>query len=360
MKTLLLKKKLSLSSPVKFDAFMTITKKQEEPSADGEVKRIVEGNAIVAKNVDEQFDVIDVSALARAVSYLKKYRTVLFNHDPDRPVGKILDAEVRGEKIWVQVQISKSEDELWGKIVEDIVNSFSLSGEIDDFEFKFNEKLKTQIRIIKSFRVHEISLVSVPANPEAKTLNAYITKSLNDAGYDRESFVEDEEKRKKFVKELEFINIAMEVTKAMNWKEKLQQAIKSIGELSSKVEDSAVQDSLKSVQKLLTDVINEVPSEANPDADKSLIELKSLVSDLEKKFTESSTSTQESATKVTDLEKKITDVDEAVVGLTEIIKELIDSGDDSGNPSAEELEMEKAKKLLQDAGINPNLIGASS
>ena len=357
---LLLKKKMSLSSPVKFDALMTITKRQEEPGSDGEIKRIVEGNAIVAKNVDEQFDVIDVGALARAAEYLKKYRTVLFNHDPDRPVGKIIDAEVRGDKIWVQVQISKSEDELWGKIVEDIVNSFSLSGEIDDFEFKFNEKLKTQIRIIKSFRVHEISLVSVPANPEAKTLNAYITKSLNDAGYDRESFVEDEEKRKKFVKELEFINIAMEVTKAMNWKEKLQQAIKSIGELSSKIEDSAVQDSLKSVQKLLTDVMDEVPNEyPNPDGDKSLLDLKSLVSDLEKKFTESTTTTQASVTKVSDLEKKISDVDEAVVGLTEIIKELIDSSDD-GTPSAEDLELEKAKKLLQDAGINPNLIGASS
>jgi len=153
MKTLFFQKKMSLSSPVKFDALLHISKKQEEPDADGEVKRIVEGNAIVAKNIDEQFDVIDTKALGNAVGYLKKYRTVLFNHDPNRPVGKILDAEVREDKIWVQVQISKAEDELWGKIVEDIVNSFSLSGEIDDFEFKFDEKLKTQIRVIKAFRV---------------------------------------------------------------------------------------------------------------------------------------------------------------------------------------------------------------
>jgi len=202
--------------------------------------------------------------------------------------------------------------------------------------------------------------VSVPANPEAKTLSAYITKSLDKAGYDRESYIEDEERHKKFLKELEFINIAMEVTKAMDWKEKLQQAIKSIGELSSKIEDSAIQDSLKNVQKLLTDVLTDVPGEnPDPNENKSLVELKSMVIELEKKFADSSALTQSSVTKVDDLEKKINDVDTAVVGLTEIIKELIDSSSD-GDPSAEEIEMEKAKKLLQDAGINPNLIGASS
>jgi len=359
MKTLFLRKKMSLSSPVKFDALLHISKKQEEPDPGGEVKRIVEGNAIVAKNIDEQFDVIDVGALGNAVGYLKKYKTVLFNHDPNRPVGKILDAEVREDKIWVQVQISKAEDDLWGKIIEDIVNSFSLSGEIDDFEFKFDKKLNTQVRIIKAFRVHEISLVSVPANPEAKTLSAYLTKSLDKAGYDRESYVEDEEKHKKFLKELEFINIAMEVTKAMNWKEKLQQAIKSIGELSSKIEDTSIQDSLKNIQKLLTDVLTDVSKDSDPNDDKSLIELKNLISELEKKFADSNQLSQSSVAKVDDLEKKISDVDSAVVGLTEIIKELIDSSDDA-NPTAEEIELEKAKKILQDAGINPNLIGASS
>jgi ABC-type transporter Mla subunit MlaD len=151
----------------------------------------------------------------------------------------------------------------------------------------------------------------------------------------------------------------MEVTKAMNWKEKLQQAIKSIGELSSKIEDSAIQDSLKNIQKLLTDVLADVPSESGSlDENKSVAELKSLINELEKKFTASDEVSKSSATKVDDLEKKINDIDSAVVGLTEIIKEFMNS--DGRDQNTEEADVEKAKKLLEDAGMNPNLIGASS
>lgn len=353
-------KKLSLSSPIKFDAAFSIMKKQEVASedGDGEIKHIVEGYAIVAKNVDEQFDMIDSSALKRAVGYLKSYKTVLFNHDPNRPVGKILDAKVTDDKIWVQVQISKQEEDLWSKIVEDIINSFSLSGEIDDFEFIFDEKLKTQVRVIKSFRVHEISLVSIPANPEAKTLIAYITKSLDQAGYDTKSYQEDIIKKNKLKKELEILNIAMEVTKAMDWEEKLQQAIKSIGEISAKIEDDGVQDSLKNIQKLLTDVISDVSKECqNPDEAKSLIELKSIVSDLEKKLIGNEALHQTTSTKIEDVEKKLASVDEVLVSLTEVIKELLPEGDSKGDGEAD---LEKGRKALEAAGLDPNLIGASS
>ena len=216
-----------LDKPVKFTADFFLEKAQEVPEEEtGAVKWIVEGYAIVAGNIDEQLDRIESHALQNAVSYLEKYTTVLFNHDPDRPIGKILKVEVRESKIWVKVQIGQSESDLWSKVVEGIINSFSLSGEVDDFAYEYDQGAQKQIRVIKSFRVYEISLVSVPANPEAKTLAAYISKSLGEAGHVQQSQQDAPGGEVTLDNIMEILNITMEVVKAMNWKEKLSQAIK--------------------------------------------------------------------------------------------------------------------------------------
>jgi HK97 family phage prohead protease len=305
-----------LLKPVKFEASLHIEKIQEVPESDqsnAEIKRIVEGYAIVAGNVDEQRDRIEPSALAKAVEYLKSYTTVLFNHDPNRPIGKILDIAVREAKIWVKVLISNSEDEIWGKVVEKIINSFSISGEIDEFAYEYDKALQSQVRVIKSFRVYEISLVSVPANSEAKTFNAYISKSLQDAGYSFESTNEDQSNVSEM---LEFLNIGMEVVKAMDWKEKLTKAIKALGDVAAKIEDAQVRDTLKEIQKLLTDVAAEVPQNypaANKDLQDALDKIKGLegkIGSVEKTL----------ADRLEKVEKDLGSVDEILGGMTEMLK----------------------------------------
>jgi HK97 family phage prohead protease len=327
-----------LDNPIKFTADFPIHKTQETPAGDGEVdlKWIVEGYAIVSGNVDEQMDRIDSSALTKAVEYLKSYTTVLFNHNPDRPIGKIVGCDIREGKIWVRVQISKTEDTLWKQILEGVINSFSISGEIDDFALEFDNTLKQQIRVIKSFRVYEISLVSVPANPEAKTLNAYISKSLNDAGLGipvRKGEVDLSDL-------VDIVNIIMEVSKVMGFKEKINQAIKSLGDLAARVSDDQIKSALASIQKLLTEAVAEVPADNSSTSDNypavKAQELENAVSMLKSKV---ETLEQSVSAISVEFEKKFSEVDSAMGSIGEVLKDLLgdatSQGDSTGHVGGE-------------------------
>lgn len=169
--------------PVLFD----IQKAAEKIGNEGELKRIVTGYAAVAEVVDSQFEVISREALDEASKDLLQYTTVLYNHDPSRPIGKVLEAKPEGNGLFVKVMISASEDEIWDKITEGIISKFSFRGTVTDFEERYDKELQKYVTVIKAFRIVEVSLVSVPANPHAKTLHYYLSKAL-------ESYIQHQEK----------------------------------------------------------------------------------------------------------------------------------------------------------------------
>jgi uncharacterized protein len=162
------------------DAFFEVKKASDTFDDQGQQKRIVTGYAAVADVVDSQYELIAREALEEASKDLLKYTTVLYNHDPDRPIGKVLEARPEGTGLFVKVQISNSEDEIWDKICEGIISKFSFRGVITEYDEQFDKSLARNITVIKGFKIFEISLVSVPANPEAKTLNYYLSKALAD------------------------------------------------------------------------------------------------------------------------------------------------------------------------------------
>lgn len=162
------------------DAIFEIKKAADTFDDQGQPKRIVTGYAAVADVVDSQYELIAREALEEASKDLLKYTTVLYNHDPDRPIGKVLEAAPQGSGLFVKVQISNTEDEIWDKICEGIISKFSFRGVITEYDEQFDKALSRNITIIKGFKIFEISLVSVPANPEAKTLNYYLSKALED------------------------------------------------------------------------------------------------------------------------------------------------------------------------------------
>jgi HK97 family phage prohead protease len=162
------------------DALFEVKKAADTFDDQGQQKRIVTGYAAVADVVDSQYELIAREALEAASKDLLKYTTVLYNHDPDRPIGKVLEARPEGTGLFVKVQISNSENEIWDKICEGIISKFSFRGVITEYDEQFDKSLARNITIIKGFKIFEISLVSVPANPEAKTLNYYLSKALED------------------------------------------------------------------------------------------------------------------------------------------------------------------------------------
>lgn len=170
------------------DAIFDIQKAQDTiGETDGELKRIVTGYAAVADVVDSQYEIITKEALDGASKDLLSYTTVLYNHDPDRPIGKVLEARPEGTGLFVKVQISSSEDEIWNKITEGIISKFSFRGTVTDYAEQFDKSHDRYVTVIKGFRVFEISLVSVPANPHARTLHYYLSKALENVHNESQS-----------------------------------------------------------------------------------------------------------------------------------------------------------------------------
>jgi len=161
----------------------TITKKAGDPDQLEKKKQehwFVEGYA-ATDDIDSEDDRIDIAALQEGAENLKSYQTCLYNHDKDRPIGSIQDVKVLPEgQIWVKIKISKTEPKIWEQIQDGTLNKFSVRGKIYSVDREFSATLNRYIRVIKSLKLFECSIVSVPANPEARTLRWYISKALTD------------------------------------------------------------------------------------------------------------------------------------------------------------------------------------
>jgi len=89
--------------------------------------------------------------------------SVLFEHDTRRPVGSVVDYEIRDGKPWIQVQVDPTETEIWSKIKSGIIQGFSLrfSGIVTNYD------ADTETRTYGKLKIREISLVVSPRNKES-------------------------------------------------------------------------------------------------------------------------------------------------------------------------------------------------
>lgn len=152
---------------------------------------------------------IKEEALDGSVDDLMENTTVLFNHDPNRAIGKVLAAkkkQVEGTLgLWVKVLISKSESKIWKQIQEGILNKFSIRGKVEKARKEFVESLGRIANVIYKMKLIENSIVSLPANPKARALVAYVSKALSEFEKEGGSIAMDE-----FLKELLTAAISLE------------------------------------------------------------------------------------------------------------------------------------------------------
>ena len=161
---------------IPFDAQLNIVKTYEEDE-----KLYVDGYAATT-DYDDQGDIITPEAIKQSENDLIERSTVLLNHDKDRPIGKVEQAKGDEKGLKIKVLISKAEPEIRQKIKEGIINKFSIRGSILE---STKEKVKQAgkeiwANIIKAMKLVEVSMVSVPANSEAKALSWYMSKALDE------------------------------------------------------------------------------------------------------------------------------------------------------------------------------------
>ena len=127
---------------------------------------------------DLQGDVITEEALADSAADLLKNSTVLLNHDFKRPIGRVTKVNFDRNGLLIDALISKTEGEIIQKIKDGVLNKFSIRGQVLERERKFMPELNRTVNVIKKMTLVEVSVVSVPANPEARAVGWYVSKAL--------------------------------------------------------------------------------------------------------------------------------------------------------------------------------------
>jgi len=130
--------------------------------------------------------------LKQAVEDLKtRGTTVFFNHNIDRCVGKLVDAEVDDVGLLVKIYISQHEKELRDKIREGIINKFSIGGNVDkarplapeEVERLTGERVLKPVTLIEAMTLYEVSIVGLPANANAQfTLHKSLYEAVRKGG----------------------------------------------------------------------------------------------------------------------------------------------------------------------------------
>lgn len=129
-------------------------------------------------DVDSDDCQITREALEGAKDDLLEYNTVLFNHNYDRPIGKVVETKIDNKGLLVRIVVSATEADCIEKIKDGTLSKLSISGRAMDWQMTTPDAEGRSILQITKIRLFEVSVVSVPANKEAKTISSSIVKSL--------------------------------------------------------------------------------------------------------------------------------------------------------------------------------------
>ena len=122
----------------------------------------IEGYAST-KDLDEVGDIVEPGAFRKALGAFMEFPNLLAFHDFRQPVGKITQADITEDGLWVKAEVSKSEPGVWTKIQEGILKAFSIGFMIDHAD---SLDSKGGLRI-DDLTLLEISVVPLPANRHA-------------------------------------------------------------------------------------------------------------------------------------------------------------------------------------------------
>ncbi len=122
------------------------------------------GYASIFGNVDEANEIVMPGAFKQTLEKNKE-RVVLFQHNPDKPIGKaLLTEDATGLKILkgelnLDLELAR---EVQSNAKKNIINSFSIGYRV--LEDDYNEN---GVRLLKKLDLVEISFVTFPANRSA-------------------------------------------------------------------------------------------------------------------------------------------------------------------------------------------------
>ena len=129
------------------------------PSDTGENMISIEGYAST-NDRDRQGDVVPTDVWERGLSNYLKNPVILAYHDHTQPVGRMVDHKIDQKGLWIKANISDAAGNIYKLVKNGILTAFSIGFRVLDAEYNN----AAEVFVIKDLELHEISVVSVPAN----------------------------------------------------------------------------------------------------------------------------------------------------------------------------------------------------
>lgn len=128
-------------------------------------------------DVDRHGDVVPSSVWERGLENYLKNPVILAYHDHTQPVGRMTEHKIDERGLWVKAKISKAAEKVYQLVKDEVLTAFSIGFRIKDAEYN----TAAEVFVVKELELHEISLVSIPANQN--TLFNLSKSFTNDSEY---------------------------------------------------------------------------------------------------------------------------------------------------------------------------------
>ena len=129
------------------------------PSDDGENVISIEGYASTTDK-DRQGDVVPSGVWQKGLENYLKNPVILAYHDHSMPIGRMVDHRVDEKGLWIKANISDAAGNIYKLVKNGVLTAFSIGFRVMDAEYNS----AAEVFVIKDLELHEISVVSVPAN----------------------------------------------------------------------------------------------------------------------------------------------------------------------------------------------------
>ena len=134
--------------------------KSELPTAEGTVDSItIEGYAST-NDIDRHGDVVPAAVWEKGMQNYLKNPVILAYHKHDEPIGRMVEHRIDERGLWIKARVSAAAEDVFNLVKDGVLTAFSIGFRIVDAEYNS----AAEVFMVKELELHEISVVSVPAN----------------------------------------------------------------------------------------------------------------------------------------------------------------------------------------------------
>jgi len=138
----------------------TFTKSGDLPTKGDIIDSIMIEGYASTNDVDRQGDIVPTSVWEAGMKNYLKNPVILAYHEHCEPIGRMVEHKIDEKGLWIKARISAAAEDVFSLVKDGVLTAFSIGFRIVDAEYN----AAAELFVVKELELHEISVVSVPAN----------------------------------------------------------------------------------------------------------------------------------------------------------------------------------------------------